>query len=85
MARSIGAAKSPWTELLIAAGAVAVVSVVAVAKGWSVGSWIWAVAICAITGAVWCIQQMVRNRRLDRVVERARATDNKSESGQGPR
>jgi hypothetical protein len=85
MAMNTGAAKSPWTGALLAVSAMAIVSVVAVARDWELYSWLWAAGVCVLSGAFSALAQARRNRRLDLMVKQARAMDNDSESEQGPR
>ncbi|MBM2620526.1 hypothetical protein JIG36_34000 [Actinoplanes sp. LDG1-06] len=67
------AVKSPWSGALTALAGIAVVSVIALVKDWSFGSWSWAAALCVVTGVSSAVTQARRNRRLDLAIEQRRA------------
>jgi hypothetical protein len=79
---STGVANSPWNGALIAMGSIAGVTPFAVVRDWGFESWIWAVAVCVSGGIMSSLTQIVRNRRIDRMVERARQMD--STAGRNP-
>ena len=73
MAMYTGAAKASWHGVLIAVGAIAVVSVVAVVRDWDFGSWLLAAYVCLVTAAVSAVSRARRNRKLDRAAGQARS------------
>jgi hypothetical protein len=80
MVEGTGVVKSPWNGALIAAGAMAIISVFAVAKQWDLNSWLWAAAVCAVGGAVSSLAQARRNRRLDAATRQARKTGHQADA-----
>jgi hypothetical protein len=72
MTMSTGAARSPWTDALVAAGSVAVVSTLAVVRDWDFDSWMLTANVFVVGGIVSAITQARRNRRADLAVKQAR-------------
>jgi hypothetical protein len=67
-------AKPLWYGALITAAGIAVVSVIALVKDWGSGAWTWAVFLSIVTGISAAFAQALRNRRVDRAAEQARAS-----------
>ena len=74
MTMKTGNVRSPWYGVLISVASILIVSAVAVAQEWNFISWLLAAGLCTITGAAFTVSQVRRNRRLDEVVDRVKAT-----------
>lgn len=79
MAMSAGAARSPWVDVLVTVGSIAVVSAIAVVRGWDLDSWILTVTGLAVAGIVSSVDQARRNRRIDLAAKQAREWDGRME------